>query len=498
VRLSRVLDRLQEPTALGLFFITLLSFFTYFHNYATPDAFFWDENYHIASAQKYMHGTFFMEPHPPLGKMLIAAGELLFSPNEDSDQFIGTDYAKDPPADFSFAGYRFFPTLLGWLTAPLFFGVLLLITRSSLLSTLISFLYVFDNAIIVHSRSAMLETAIHFFMVAMVFFFLLLLQKEQGRRSIRLFAVLFGMAFGALLTTKLNGLVMVLLIPLLVWRYRNALQQAAEILALGTAGFLLVYVSVWYAHFALASTIVPTLPDGGYYQASDQYKTILLNNATASPLNFPVMLRDSMRFVGHYERGVPPLDLCKSDENGSPWFIWPVGGGTISYRWATPNSYAYRYLYLVPNFAGWMVGLAGVVMAAGLLLASFFLPLKEKLQHGDAMLALLGLYLGYMAAISHIDRVMYLYHYFPPLLFSYLLFALALMEIRRLGPWSVTTGMRVGIAFLCALAIFANYQFLRPLTYYEPITDDAFQQRNWLKIWDMKCVKCESDGVFTR
>ena len=69
---TRTLFTRQTLLLLGL--ITALSFFTYFHNYSTPQAFFWDENYHVASAQKYLNGVFFMEQHPPLGKLLIAAG----------------------------------------------------------------------------------------------------------------------------------------------------------------------------------------------------------------------------------------------------------------------------------------------------------------------------------------------------------------------------------------------------------------------------------------
>jgi dolichyl-phosphate-mannose--protein O-mannosyl transferase len=502
VRLSEILHRIQQPAAVGLFLITLLSFFSYVHNYAEPDALFWDENYHIASAQKYIHGVFFMEPHPPLGKLLIAAGELLLSPNEATDQFIGTDYAKDPPKGFSFAGYRLFPVLLGWLCAPIFFGIMFVVTRRSLLATLLSFLYVFDNAIIVHSRSAMLESAIHFFLLAMLLCFLLVLRSEHYSKQQRIFAVVMGMAFGALVTTKLNGLVMLVLFPMLLWHFRNALHAGAEVFVLTTAGFLLVFVPVWHTHFALGSRVITTLPDGnnepGFYQASPAYKAIVREGKNGSLLNFPVMLADSMNFVGHYERGVPPLDLCKSGENGSPWFLWPFGGRTISFRWATPNGYAYQYLYLVPNLVGWMVSLAGVILAAGLLLASAILPLKEKLQHGFLMFTLLGLYGGYMVAISRIDRVMYLYHYFPALLFGYVLFAIAIMEIRRLGPIAVTASIRTGIVFACAMAVFANYEYFRPLTYYKLITDAEFQQRNWLQIWDMKCVKCERDSMLVK
>ncbi|MCK4907948.1 MAG: phospholipid carrier-dependent glycosyltransferase, partial [Spirochaetes bacterium] len=55
--------------------VLILSLVTFFSYYQFPNYVFWDENYHIASAQKYINGVMFMEPHPPLGKMIIAAGE---------------------------------------------------------------------------------------------------------------------------------------------------------------------------------------------------------------------------------------------------------------------------------------------------------------------------------------------------------------------------------------------------------------------------------------
>src|SRR5574341_341930 len=66
-----------RKVALSYAFLTILvSFLTYFWNYGYPEAVFWDENYHIASAEKYIQGVFFQEYHPLLGKMLIAAGEI--------------------------------------------------------------------------------------------------------------------------------------------------------------------------------------------------------------------------------------------------------------------------------------------------------------------------------------------------------------------------------------------------------------------------------------
>ena len=71
--------------ALYAFLILAFSFFTYFVKYNYPPSVFWDENYHIASAQKYIDGVMFMEVHPPLGKLFIALGESLIQPNKNLD-----------------------------------------------------------------------------------------------------------------------------------------------------------------------------------------------------------------------------------------------------------------------------------------------------------------------------------------------------------------------------------------------------------------------------
>ncbi len=111
----------KKWTALAI--LLFLGFFTYFYNYWYPPKQFWDENYHIASAQKYIDKVMFMEPHPPLGKMLIALGEVLLHPNKkiDKSSFDKTDYIKHFPKGMSFAGYRLFPAFFAWLNVALFF-----------------------------------------------------------------------------------------------------------------------------------------------------------------------------------------------------------------------------------------------------------------------------------------------------------------------------------------------------------------------------------------
>jgi hypothetical protein len=265
---------------------------------------------------------------------------------------------------------------------------------------------------------------------------------------------------------------------------------ALKFLGLCIVSFTIPYVAIWHTHFALGSTINSSLPDIGYYQASASYKKILRAHTNGSLLNFPIMIRDSWKFLSHYSKGAPKLDLCKTDENGSPFYFWPLGGRSINYRWETPDGYSYRYLYLQSNPVVWWASFAAVLVGAALLLCSVIAPPKNPLPHRFELTVFLGLYFAYMLAISRITRVMYLYHYFIPLFFSFIVLALVLMNLERIGKFSLTEERKsIGLLVLAAL-IFVSFQFYRPLTYYLPITDEQFQERSIFGPWELHCVKC--------
>jgi dolichyl-phosphate-mannose-protein mannosyltransferase len=483
----------QNRTWFALMFIIIAGFFMYVYNYQNPSALFWDENYHIASAQKYLNHTYFMEPHPPLGKLFIALGEKLVHANAVDNQFIGTDYAQNPPPGFSFAGYRLFPCLFAWFTAPLLFLIFLILTRRVLWAFLFDFLYLFDNALIVHSRSAMLESTMLFFACLTILAFLLLIEWKDKNKGFLWMSVQFGMAFGCLLATKAFGLILILLVPFVAWKLWPDWKKFLKFLGVSLLTFLIFYCGIWQIHFSLGSNVNPPLPDNGYYQASAQYKTILQKHTNTSLLNFPVMLRDSLAFVTHYEKGVPRLNLCKADENGSPWFLWPIGARSISYRWETPDGSAYKYLYLQSNPVIWLSAFAGVLLALMILVSSVVLPVTQRPKNGFMLLTFGTLYVCFMIAISRIDRVMYLYHYFLPLIFSFLLLALVFDEIQQIGRWKLTEKAKAIILLVFAVLSFISFEFYRPFSFYEPITDSAFKERAIFRLWDLKCVHCESN-----
>lgn len=476
-----------------------MSYFTYAHNYMHPSALFWDENYHIASAQKYLHGVHYMEMHPPLGKLLIAAGEALLRPNETSDFFADTNYGtgEKMPDNMSFAGYRLFPTIFAWMTALVMFGIFLTLTGNPLIATLLSFLYIFDNALIVHQRSAMLDAPLLFFFSLSILSFLLLLKHRKNPKVFLWLSMLFGLSFAGLATVKVSGLITALLVPALVWLMRDNLKLVGKGALCGAAVFLITYVGVWQLHFALAHTPHPDLDDEGYFKASDTYKALIDEGKTANILYFPVMWRDSIRYFTEYQEGVPSLDLCKEGETGSNPLLWPLGARSINYRWETPEGTNYRYLYLQSNPVVWFAGVAGVLLALVLTIGSCILPVKNSLKRPVVLAVLLAMYGGYMFVMLNIDRVMYLYHYFPPLILSFVLLGVCLDEITHVCGVKLDEQKKLyGLMALCTLMV-VSFQFFRPLTYYAPLSDDQLKRRSLLKIWDLKCVNCDRNNGFT-
>ncbi len=547
-------------------FVFVTSFFTYMYRYDYPPHPFWDEPYHIASAEKYLNGVYFMEQHPPLGKLLIALGEKIVHPNEKTDQFINTDYAGNIPDGFSFAGFRLFPTMMAWFTALTLFFIFVFITGSGPLSALLSFLFVFDNAEIVHSRGAMIDSPLTFFGMLCVLLFLHLQRKDRkySQGVFLMLAALLGIAFACTVTTKIVGLVFLLLFPLIIWQLLNTRREreivfgtgaillcglplallciqrilmwlygkadffaklsilfhdevflfaTATIIILATCislwrslpasrivmkfllasfiPFFITYAAVWEIHFSLGKKIVPELSNSGYYQASEEQKVILAAGQQSSLQNFRMMLADSFTFVRVYNNGVPRLDLCKADENGSPPFFWPFGARSINFRWEQAGEGIYRYLYLQSNPVSWGLGLLGMIAAVILLSGPLLFSVKEKLKHPFLLVSFLSLYMGYMIAISRIPRVMYLYHYFLPLLFSFILFGLVLVNLQKIGGWILNNDRKIILMTVLGFLIFAAYQFFRPLSYYEPIKDEAFKKRSILPLWELTCVRCQ-------
>ncbi len=471
---------------LGLILL-IISIFTVFNGYDQPSKLFWDENYHISSAQKYQAGIFFMEPHPPLGKLLIALGEELLDANEDDHVFLDTDYGKDLPDDFNFAGYRFFPTLLGTLCPLLLF---LLLKRHVPVwgAFLFGFFMATENAFLVQARSAMLESTQLFFILCFLISCSCLFTAKTAGRSRLTWLLLSGLSLAAVMGTKVNGIVLFIPAALLL------LTGPKKISSIGffSVAFMTCYLLIWSIHTGIATEVNNKLPDAGFYKASEAYKADLLSHGEISA-GFFRKVYDHLMFLPHYTKGVPELNFCKPEENGSPWYWWPVGGKSIRYRYDSNGDFT-KYLYLAVNPVGWLLSFAGVLIGLSL----SFSGLISKLEISSVKLNIIRTFaftwIAYIGMAAMSGRVLYLYHYFIPLIFGWIMLALTLSEVRQIAGFYLPKVLKASmLAAVIFLQSFTFYYFA-PLTYYLPLTEKQIMSRNWLSLWNIVCVNCKSSN----
>lgn len=480
--------------------LLLAALLTYCTLYGAPYSLFWDENYHIASAQKHIDGVMYMEPHPPLGKMLIALGEVIVNPNADLDKsaFNKTDYitGADVPSEFSFTGFRLLSVMLMALSVLFLYGILHRITRHKVIAAAFTTLVIFDNALVVHSRSAMLEGIQLFFMLAALYYFVRTV-TSQKIILLRHYAWL-GLLIGLVISVKVNGAILLLLMVMLfgVDQWQNIKQWRVLMLAkrmllavpAGTLPVIAIFLAIFYVHIGMGKDII----DNRTYKASPEYLNLIRNGETFSLAAFRVGMKDNWRYMSEYADGVPRLDVCKPGENGSHVSNWPLGGKAISYRWGKDTYDGVvkaNYTYLIGNPIVWLSALLGIILSAGLIISKFVYGNPEK----DRPLflwitAFTSLYICYMVTMLQIERVMYLYHYLIPLIFAIINLALVFTYIYRdeIVARNRHTLINLGVFVLLVFGVFVYFS---PLTYSFPITADQFEMRDWFNIWRLEVVR---------
>lgn len=494
-------DILSKVTNNNYFYIIallLLSFLIYFSRFHKPEGLFWDENYHIASAQKYIDGVFFFEPHPPLGKMLIALGEVIINPNKNLDRssFLDTDYVKGEmlPAGFKFYGFRFASTFLGALSVVLFFLLLYSLVNNYYYAFLFSFLYLFDNAILVHSRSAMLEGIQFFFIIVTLLYFANLIRKKESYKPRDYF--ILSIFIGLATMVKVNSLILVLLavflffiehfkdiLSLKIFNF-NLIKETLLKVFVFLSGIFLVAFLVFYVHFNITRKVVANR----YYEiTSREVKYIIDKQKFLNPFNNLKLMAEYVKFMHKYEKGVPKYDPTKPGENGSLPYHWLVGKKAINYRWEKKDNKV-AYVYLQSNPIIWGIGLISIISSILMVLVTTLFRLKIKnFNIFRSIIFFLILYISYMAAMMRIHRVMYLYHYFIPLIFTFVLFYLLInyfFEDKIKKDNTVFTLSIMAIFILVVLAFF----FYSPFTYFIPISTKEFMLRVWFKFWGLNPV----------
>ncbi len=448
----------------------------------------WDEKYYLTTAQRYEDGTAQFASHPPLGLMLIAAGDALLHPNRGIDtRPVGWNkqVAQERlPQHYSFAGVRLMSGVFAVIGAVLFFAVMLALTRSVLSALLLGNLYVFENSFIVHFRAAHLDAFQLAFALAALLCFVVSACRDQRSSPGLEFAL--GLFCGLATMVKLNAALWMLLgLMLVLRRVGLGLRSSprARLLLTGlrdgaviASGFLLAVVAVWTLHVAIARH--PPLP-GTSAGAKDNpfisntYQAYLNSERGLSPAVVWAAARDYTEFMLADLRGLP-----KSDRNGSRAMQWPLHLRTINYRWDT-NGVHTAYTQLAGNLCGWMIADLALLAATGLLLLQRWRPVpSSSLVRRDLMIMLLVQYLVFMAVHAYLGtmRVMYLYHYFLALVLAFCLVPLVLAEAG--DRWPATRAWQEPALAAITMLLLCGFAFYAPLSFHHPLTHAQCELRN--------------------
>jgi dolichyl-phosphate-mannose--protein O-mannosyl transferase len=482
-------DVLHAPlTWVFLGIIMLLSYGTFVHGYAdTPQI--WDESFYIADAQRELYGVAYTQPHPPLGKMLIAAGEWLLDADADDTTFLYVPSIQGYAEGVAFAGYRFIPVLLAWFTAPLLFVLLLVLTKRSVLALLVSSLYIFDNALVLQGRSAMLDGTLIFFSVCSALVFFLVLEKKSSREGAFRLPLLLGALLGCILTTKYQGAMMILLIPIAAWYALPDKKRARSIFLAALLGLLITFFGVWGVHFTNARVLGPR------HESSAALPPLFDDDLPSVFAFVPFVLASvTDQLLGRVGDEVPPANFCDPTERGSPVWLMPFGGRSTFYRNDYPfGSTSAQYLYLQSNPFTWWTALAGVV-AAVIMLALLLKKRAAELIRDPRVIFTIGLvavYIGTMLVLLSFERRLYLHTYLPSLVIAIIIVGAVLSLGLRYFRWKETV-VTTGSAMVLVLAI-VTFGFFSPLTYHQSLTREQFEKRDLLPLWGLTCADCQPE-----
>ncbi|KAJ3130402.1 hypothetical protein HK098_002631, partial [Nowakowskiella sp. JEL0407] len=195
-----------DTNTYALLGLTILAAIVRLYRIGTPTSVVFDEVHFGGFASKYIKGKFFMDVHPPLGKLLLAAAGTLAGFNGDFDfKEIGKDYLEPK---VPYIAMRLLPGILGVFLVPIAYITMRNCGFSNVSSILSSVLLMFENAFATQSRLILLDSILVFFigLSTMMWTDFLSNQDEPFQFTWWYPLVMTGISLGLALSVKWIGL----------------------------------------------------------------------------------------------------------------------------------------------------------------------------------------------------------------------------------------------------------------------------------------------------
>lgn len=414
--------------------ITLISLFLRLFHLGTPKGFVFDEVYYVDGARDYLaHGVEVtgQEPefvvHPPVGKWLIALGIKIFGDSE--------------------FGWRFMGAILGSVMVVLVALIAQRLFRNSFLTMAASALMAMDGLALVHSRTALLDIYLSFFILLATNLFL-------ARRH-----WWAGATLGLAVATKWSALYFLALFAIIAL-YRVFTRNTGRDLVKPTLKTVMQY--------AIAPLLIYIGSWTGWFLSNRGWARDFSNNVVTSFLHY------HSQMLG-FHTGL----VQKHAYQANPW-SWLIMGRPTSFFYETPkncgaNHCSQEVLALGTPLLWWMATIA-VAVVIGFWIRSIVLKSYEPTLN----IIVGGITAGYLPWFFFQKRTVFSFYsiVFEPFLILAILYCayLAIMHFENRRNLYLIFG-------LIGVAIFINFIYFLPLYTGDVITYDSWQARMWLPSW---------------
>ncbi|MGH7934355.1 MAG: phospholipid carrier-dependent glycosyltransferase [Candidatus Binataceae bacterium] len=351
-----------------------------FWNIGHPHEIVFDEVHFVGQARHYLHAEPFLDPHPPIDKLIIALGIMVFGDHSSS--------------------WRVGNAMLGTIMAGVTYLLGRRMFRSRLAATLAAAFVLCDGFFIVDSRIACIDIAyLTFAAIAYLFLFRFMQSDDPAERRRTLLYT--GIALGLCLGSKLYvpGITFLLVggfVVFTLWRpepLRAALSNDERSRRLLGAVLLLGSVS---AFFYLAAFLPKYYLGwwGGIEDLFHYYKEVMW-----------------------YENSV----VGATHPYASPWWSWPLMMRPVAYWQNFPAKGPVATIWGAGNPLTWWAVIPAMTITA-----------VRALERPNVTRTFLVIgYLAYFVIWIPIVRILFLYHYMPSVYIGYLALGAVMADLWR-------------------------------------------------------------------
>ncbi|MSW18396.1 MAG: phospholipid carrier-dependent glycosyltransferase [Actinobacteria bacterium] len=412
--------------------IATFSFLLRLNNLGSIKTLIFDEVYYVDGARDFLkygvevtgaQSEFVV--HPPLGKWMIAAGIKVFG-------------------DDSF-GWRFTTALVGSLMILLIALIAHKLFRNSLLTGLASALMAIDGLALVHSRTALLDNFLTFFILIATYFFV---SRNYW---------LTGFALGLALATKWSALYFILVFGgIALYRAfthntgRNLIRPTVE----RFSQFGLIPIAVYIASWS------------GWFSSNRGWARDLSSNTFSSFINYHQQMLN-------FHTGLTE----KHNYEANPW-SWLIMGRPTSFYYKSPQgcgaeSCSQEVLALGTPLLWWL----GTI-ALAFVIGMWIRGLVQKQVDPAKTIIIAGMSAGYLPWFLFQQRTVFNFYsiVFEPFLILALVFAARMI----LSTFKKSGEVVLGAVFIL---IFLNFVYFLPIYLGDVITYEAWQNRMWFPSW---------------